>query len=496
MAQAPTHIVIISNRGPFTFSYRDNVLKTQRGSGGLVTAISAVARDYNIIWISCALTKGDRQWLENMGPGVHSVGGMSLKLVVPNPAQYQAYYNVISNPILWFVQHRMYDTPRSPVFDEATWHAWKIGYARINRQLAEVTAEVVAGLEGNIIVMPQDYHLYLVPRYLRDLIGDRATIQSFLHIPWPGPDAWHVLPGAMRREMIEAMLHADRLGFQTERDTRRFLQTCIEVLPDARVSRPWRQLSHQGRTTEAAPYPISIDAANLEKRLANKTVQRHIEQFHTLYSDTKLLLRIDRVDPSKNILRGFIAFRNFLKAYPEYMGKVDMLALLVPSRTEVAEYQLYLRDIMTLVGEINATLGDSDWEPIRVLLGNNYDRALAALSLYDVLIVNPLADGMNLVAKEGALLNRKDGVLILSEEAGVAEEFGDAPIRISPYDVFDTREAIHRALVMSEEERHSRAEELRTQVRENNIHRWFARQLADAQSKLPNSIPEASASEE
>lgn len=488
MTQTPTHIIIISNRGPFTFSYRDNVLKTQRGSGGLVTAISTVARDYNITWISCALTKGDRQWLEQMGPGVHNVGGMSLKLVVPNPTQYQAYYNVISNPILWFVQHQMYDTPRAPIFDDATWHAWNIGYARINQQLAEVAAEVVAGLEGNIIIMPQDYHLYLLPRYLRELIGNRGVIQSFLHIPWPGPDAWRVLPSRMRIELIEAMLHTDRLGFQTERDTRRFLQTCAEVLPDAQVSQPWRQLSYQGRTTEAAPYPISVDTESLEKRLASKAVQSHVERFRALYKGTKLLLRIDRVDPSKNILRGFIAFRNFLNAYPEYIGKIEMLALLVPSRTEVAEYKQYLRDIMTLVGEINATLGDSDWEPIRVLLGNNYDRALAALSLYDILLVNPLADGMNLVAKEGALLNQQDGVLILSEEAGTAEEFGDAPIRISPYDVFDTREAIYHALLMPADERHARAEKLRSQVREHTIHRWFARQLADAQSTLSSKI--------
>jgi trehalose 6-phosphate synthase len=192
-----------------------------------------------------------------------------------------------------------------------------------------------------------------------------------------------------------------------------------------------------------------------------------------------LILRVDRVEPSKNILRGFQAYYNFLLAYPEYQGKVEMLALLVPSRIQVSEYRSYLNDIMMIVGEINATLGDGVWEPVRLLLGENYDRAIAALSLYDVLIVNPLADGMNLVAKEGAVLNKHDGVLILSEEAGAAEEFGETPLLISPYDVYATREAIRQALEMTPAQRHQYAQAMATQVKENNIHHWFARQLAD-----------------
>jgi trehalose 6-phosphate synthase len=180
------------------------------------------------------------------------------------------------------------------------------------------------------------------------------------------------------------------------------------------------------------------------------------------------------------VLRGFIAYRNFLNAYPQYRGKVVMLALLVPSRSEVREYKEYLRDIMALIGEINATLGTSEWEPIRVILGNNYPRALAALSLYDVLLVNPLADGMNLVAKEGAVLNERDGVLILSEEAGAADELGAASLTVSPFDAFGTREAIAQALAMPPSERHKRAIRLATQVAENDVHDWFERQLADA----------------
>lgn len=490
MPKTPLHIVIVSNRGPFAFSYPDGKLKIQRGSGGLVTAIAAVARDYDILWISCALSKGDREWLEQVGDGVQKVKNMKLRLILPDPAQYRAYYNVISNPLLWFIQHQMYDTPRSPNLDESIWQAWSHGYAAINKQLAEATAESIAGLDGKIIVMPQDYHFYLFPRYLRKLVGDQVSIQSFLHIPWPGPDAWRVLPLPMRREMLESMLQADSLGFQTDRDTRRFLQTCDDTLSGVHVTKPWRQLTYQGRTIDARPYPISVDTVTLEKRLQRPEVQHYVRQYETRYADRKLILRTDRVDPSKNILRSFIAFRQFLLTYPDYQGKVDMLALLMPSRTEVAEYKQYLREIMTLVGEINATLGDGDWEPIRVLLGQNYDRAIAALSLYDVLMVNPLADGMNLVAKEGVVLNRRDGMLILSEEAGAAEEFGDAPILIAPFDVYGTREAIHQALTMPQAERYERMERLAAQVRENDIHRWFTRQISDYQEEPARSVSE------
>lgn len=483
----PTHIIIVSNRGPFTFTVRDGAIHAARGAGGLVTAISAIARHHEILWISCAMSAGDREWVERMGDQPQTIEDMQIRLILPEPTAFHSYYNVISNSLLWFVQHQLHDTPRSPVIDESVWEAWSEGYARINQQLAEAVAERIRHLEGRIIVMPQDYHLYLFPRYLRELVGDRVTIQSFLHIPFPGPEAWRVIPLAMRRDLIDAMLQAERVGFQTERDTRRFLQTVADVVPGIRVTKPWRQIRYQGRLINAEPYPISVDVRHLESRSESREVHSYARRFRAHYGERTMILRIDRVEPSKNILRGFMAFRNFLLSYPHYHRRVEMLALLVPSRGDVPEYKEYLRDIMALVGEINATLGDSDWEPVRVLLGNNYTRAIAALTLYDVLMVNPLADGMNLVAKEGVILNKRNGVVILSEEAGVAEEFGDASLLISPYDVHGTREALHQALTMSITERQERAQRMATYTQAHDIYAWFNRQLEDA---LRDAVPD------
>ncbi len=480
----PVKIVIVSNRGPFSFSLKENETVAKRGEGGLVTAISSVASRYDVLWISCALSRGDAQWLGRVGAGVQTIEEMRISLTLPDPAQYRGYYNVISNPLLWFVQHQLQDAPRFPMIDRATWQAWSQGYAGVNRQLAATVARSLAGVTGRIVVMVQDYHLYLLPRYLRELLGDRVYIHFFSHIPWPGPDGWNILPSKMRLELLNSLLHADRVGFQTERDTRRFLQTCVANLADLRVTRPWRQIGHDGRAINAAPYPISVDVEGVQRQLLSREGQEQVARIRAMRGDRRLILRVDRVEPSKNILRGLVAYRTFLNAYPEYRGKVYMLCLLVPSRSEVAEYRDYLRDITALVGEINATLSDGEWEPVRILLGNHYLRAIAALSECDVLMVNPLADGMNLVAKEGVVLNRRDGVLILSEEAGAAEELGAHALLVSPFDVYGTREAIHQALNMPQPERHARAVALAAQVRDNDIHDWFSRQMVDITADL------------
>jgi trehalose 6-phosphate synthase len=483
-----SQIVLVSNRGPFSFSFVDGEPLVRRGAGGLVTAIGGVARAHDVLWISCALGRGDAQWLAQVGGGVQTVEGMRIRLTVPDPAQYRGYYSVISNPLLWFVQHQLQDAPRFPMIDQATWQAWSHGYAGVNRQLAATVADSLEGVPGRVVVLVQDYHLYLLPRYLRELLGERVYIHFFSHIPWPGPDSWTVLPSRMRLELLTALLHADRLGFQTERDTRRFLQTCVANLPEIRVTRPWRQIVHRGRAIAAAPYPISVDVAALEQQLARPEVRELAARVRRMRGDRRLILRVDRVEPSKNILRGLIAYRHLLTAYPAYRGQVLLLCLLVPSRSEVAQYRDYLRDVTALTGEINATLGDGDWEPVRLLLGHHYLRALAALSESDVLLVNPLADGMNLVAKEGAVLNRRDGVLILSEEAGAAEELGAHALLVSPFDVHGTGEALRQALDMPPEERHARAVGLAEQVRDHDIHGWFARQLADIARDLDPAV--------
>ncbi|MFN8564046.1 MAG: trehalose-6-phosphate synthase [Anaerolineae bacterium] len=320
-------------------------------------------------------------------------------------------------------------------------------------------------------------------------------IQPFVHIPWLGPDLWRVLPAEMRTMLLESLLESDRVGFQTQIDAFNFVQTCRVYVPDAHSHGSRSSIEFGGRRVEAKAYPISIDVEKVEALKEDPQTRLLKSQLMHTIGDNRLILRTDRIEPSKNILRGFLAFQELLETHPEHRGKVQMLALLVPSRMEVAEYQTYLQEVMAVAGMINATFSDAYWEPTRIIIGNNYNRAIGAMQLYDVLLVNPIADGMNLVAKEGALVNERGGVLVLSEHAGAFYELGEHALTISPYDVHSTAEALHQALTMPAEERFRRSEALRKQVSSGGVKVWFYNQVQDALKVLRSQSSSASTPE-
>lgn len=478
-------IVIVSNRGPFSFQQEDDgSFKVKRGTGGLVTALRALAEQHQVLWVAATMSEDDRRWAQASDGKIQNVEGIYLRLIDPDPAAYELYYNQIANPLLWFIQHQLWDIPRNPTIKAETWLAWHDGYETVNRQFAEAIADSVKHTNRPIIVFPQDYHLYMVPIFLRKVLGDQVQIQPFIHIPWPGPDAWRILPRGMRNAILYSLLSSDRIGFQTQRDAFNFVQTCRFYLPDAHSRGSRDSIHHAGRKIEAKTYPISVDVEQLESLAAESEVQLLRSQVLTMMGHRKLILRVDRVEPSKNILRGLEAYRALLQEHPEHHDKVQMLALLVPSRMEVFEYQNYLREIMAEAGMINAEFSGELWEPVRIVVGENYQRAVAAMQLYDVLLVNPLADGMNLVAKEGVLVNQQNGVLLLSEHAGAFYELGEYALIASPFDAYGTMKAMHEALTMPEDERHRRAEALRELVRGSGVRRWFYNQVEDALQAL------------
>lgn len=478
-------IVIASNRGPFSFKQKNNgEFTVQRGSGGLVTALGGLAERHEVLWVAAALSKTDRKWADMHEGRPQNVEGISLQLVQPSKNRYEKYYNVIANPLLWFVQHQLWDIPRTPVLTRDIWNAWRNGYVAVNKQFAEVIADTVKDSRRPVIVFPQDYHLYLVPQYLREMLGDRVQIQPFVHIPWPGPDAWRILSEEIRTAVLKSLLASDRVGFQTKKDAFNFVQCCRFYIEGAHSRGSRDAIDYQGRRVEARAYPISVDVEKIESLVEEPQVPLLKAQLLNAIGDRKLILRVDRIEPSKNILRGLEAYRSLLEMHPEHRGRVHLLALLVPSRMEVFEYQNYLQEIMAQAGMINAEFSDEYWEPVRILVGENYSRALAAMQIYDVLLVNPIADGMNLVAKEGALVNQRDGVILLSEDAGAYYELGEHALTISPFDIYLTAEAMHQGLMMPVEERHARAEALRRQVRGADVRTWFRDQVEDALQAL------------
>ena len=480
-------LIVASNRGPVSFTReRDGRFTSRKGSGGVVTAVSSIARDRQPIWVACPMSDDDRARADQaahdgetviMPPG--DSPDFRLKFVTPSKRAYHLYYNEISNPLLWFLQHYLWDTPRSPDITAETWIAWTEGYEVVNRLFAEEIVRLCEQSEVEPVIMLQDYHLYLTPGFIREM-RPQAIVQHFVHIPWPDPDYWRLLPTKIRRQICEGMLGNDVIGFQTRDHARSFMYTCESYVPGVQIDYSGRGIIFNGRRIEVRAYPISIDVEAVRRQAYGREALNH-ERYLPNYLNEFTILRVDRVEPSKNLIRGFHAFGRFLEKHPEFEGRVSFIAIMVPSRMEVPEYQDYLDDVSAVVVRLNAQYANvqTGWQPIHLILGENYPRALAAMKRYDVLLVNTIIDGMNLVAKEGVLLNDRSGVLILSEGAGAVQQLGDDALIISPADIEGTADAIFEALTMSPRERRRRADNLRRTVEGDDVAKWFREQLWD-----------------
>lgn len=473
--------VIASNRAPYERSATGG---TRRGSGGVVTAMLTVAEATGATWVACARTSRERQFADNSRPFVVERRGrpISIRYASAEPAAYARHYGVIANPLLWFIQHYLWPLAYEPVIDDLTRVAWREGYVQVNRSIAGLIATCAASVKKQPLVLFQDYHLYLAPRMVRDLVP-HATLQHFVHIPWPTAQYWTVLPEEMRNAIVDGLLANDVIGFQTNRDVGNFLSGCEELM-GLRVDHGERAVLHRGRVSWVRAYPVSVDAGTLHRLASSREVAR--EDAHlAAWRPEKLIVRIDRTDPIKNIVRGFLAYERMLRRHRELHGMVQFWAFLQPSRQDVAVYTEYLAQVRSTAARINAELGRPGWEPIRLELRESLERAVAAYRAFDVLLVNSIYDGMNLVAKEGMLLNQRDGVLVLSENAGAHEELGQHAITVNPFDVSATSEALYRALTMPLAERRANLAAIRQTVLNADVERWLVRQLEDVRELAP-----------
>lgn len=475
--------IIASNRAPYEPTPTGGM---RRGSGGLVTAMLTVAAATGATWVACARTEAERRLAEKGDALVMARAHqppLPIRHVQTDSSSYEQYYAVIANPLLWFIQHYLWPLAYEPVVDQRIHHAWENGYVAINQHMADAVIGVARGALRPPLVLTQDYQLYLAPRMIRDQLPD-AMLQQFIHIPWPNPQYWTVLPKTMRDAIIDGLLANDLVGFQTKRDVRNFLMSCDELM-GLRVDHRDGAVLHRGRVVWVRAYPVSIDVAALTRLAASPGVAAEDTRL-AAWRPEKLIVRIDRTDPTKNIIRGFLAYERMLISHPEMVGTVQFWAFLQPSRQDVAAYREYLQRIRSTVERINAELSQPGWQPIRLELRENLKRAAAAYKSFDVLLVNPIYDGMNLVAKEGMLLNTTDGVLVLSENAGAHEQLGKYALSINPFEVDATADALYRGLTMPLEDRRARGEEIRRQVRRDDILQWLRCQLDDIRDYAPS----------
>lgn len=475
-------LILVSNRGPVEYHVSgEGELQARRGSGGVVTALSTMTNFVDFTWVASAMGEGDRRVVQESSSGrVKSpLTGQSLYLryVVTPRRVYHKFYNIFCNPILWFLQHYMWSSPYTPNIDEAVYDAWENGYVEVNKSFAQAVIEEAKYSDSKPYVMLHDYHLYLAAGMIRKELPD-SVIQHFLHIPWPDPSYWQMLPAFMRTAICESLCSTDIVGFQTPRDVRSFLQSCELFLKGATIDHANHTINLNGRNTLVKCYPISIDVEEL-KAIANSSRALEYERRLRPVMGEKTIVRVDRVEPSKNIVRGFRAYRLLLERNRDFIGRVKFMAFLVPSRTHIKQYQRYLQEVDALVSEINQEFGTSEWQPISVFYENNYTQAMAAMKLYDVLLVNCIIDGMNLVAKEGPVVNIRSGTVVLSETAGAYAQLQEGVLPVAPADVEGTSQALYAALTSSLEEREKRANVLARKIEEEDSIHWMESQIED-----------------
>jgi trehalose 6-phosphate synthase len=474
-------LIVVANRAPVTFSRgADGERVAKRGGGGLVTALRSLVSHHDVTWVASAMTDEDRAVVsEAGGEAIQEVArdGSSyrLRLIAHDPKAYDWYYNVVSNPVLWFLQHYMWSLTRAPDLDLGLHNAWFGGYLPVNAAFADAVLDELER-QPDAAVFFHDYHLYLAPRLVRDGRPD-AVMAHFVHIPWAQTDYWHVLPDHLRKAVHDGLLANDIVGFHTNRWRTNFLRACYDLLgEEAEVGDD--EVRYRGHRTLVTCHPIGVDCAEFDEL---KTTEDVLEAEREIVErrPEHLVVRVDRTDPSKNIVRGFRAFGLYLELHPEMHGRVAMLARLDPSRQDIPEYSEYMGAIQREARVVNDRFQRDDWQPIDLQISDDFPLTVAAYKQFDVLLVNAIFDGLNLVAKEAPLVNGRDGVLILSENTGSHEELGDWALTVNPVDIYGQAQAIHEAISMSAGERAKRAAAIRAYIREHDLALWIRAQLHD-----------------
>ncbi|MDA8312399.1 MAG: trehalose-6-phosphate synthase [Actinomycetota bacterium] len=455
-------VVVVSNRGPLSFRAGEGTVPVPAGTGGgLAATLHPLLKGTGATWIAAVMGEPDRR---AAALGLMKEEGLRIVTVEPDAASYDMAYNVVSNATLWFCHHHLWDLPRRPRFDRRWQVAWE-SYRAVNRLFAEAVAEHAP---HGARVLVQDYHLSLVGEALATMRPDLRS-SHFSHTPFADPGILRVLPSAAAGELLRAMAGFGACGFHTSRWEASFRGAFADpsLLAAAGVPGP--------PATYVAP--IGPHPGALEVEAGSEPVAVARQRLGELTGGRRLVVRVDRVELSKNILRGLWAFDELLETRPHWRGRVTMLTLAYPSREGLADYLAYRSEVEHTAERLNERWGSGDWVPIVLSVADDRARSMAALSAYDVLLVNPVRDGMNLVAKEGPLVNRTDGVLVLSREAGAWEELQPAALGVNPFDVSETAAALDVALAMSTGERAARARRLRGIVLGQTAADWFAKQL-------------------
>jgi trehalose 6-phosphate synthase len=453
--------VVVSNRGPLSFRWEDGEPVPAATGGGLAGSLGPLVMGTGATWVASSLGDADR---EADARGMLTADGLRIELVQPDSQMYNLAYNVVSNATLWFCHHHLFDAARRPRTDRRWMEAWD-AYRAFNVLMAERVASVAPD-GGRVLV--QDYHLALMAPTLKRLRPDLRTAH-FSHTPFADPSILRMLPTAVGDELLSSMAGFGACGFHADRwaDAYRagLASAGLGDGPPATFVSPLSSDADRLRASAARP-EVGDALARIEARIGG--------------ADRTVIARVDRMELSKNLLRGFWAFDELLEQEPAHRERVVFVALAYPTRQGLPEYLAYQDEVESTVARINERWATPGWTPIVLEVEDDYPRSLAALSRYDVLLVNPVRDGLNLVAMEGPLVNGRDGVLALSREAGAFDRLGDGCLEINPFDVTGTATVLSRALALAPGERAARAAVLRAAILSRRPADWLGDQLSAA----------------
>ena len=462
MKYKKTSLVAVSNRLPIILKKVDDRWEIESGSGGLVTAMAPVLRNRGGLWIGWPGAT-EKTGLQHLLDSASVQTGYKLIPVTISAAEAEDYYLGFANSVIWPLFH---DLQPKCDFNPRYWYT----YLEINRRFAQAVAD---NTRESDYIWIHDYHLMHIGSMLREMNTSRKT-GFFLHIPFPPLDIFVRLP--WRFQILEALMEYNLVGFQTGRDRKNFLHCLVRYFPGTRIQGRGSvvEVYFRDRMVRVGNFPISIDFAHFEKSSRSSDIVAKVQNLRNSFPGQKIILGLDRMDYTKGVRERLEGLRSALSRYPDLIGKVTMIQVLVPSRRELKEYQVLKAGIDRLIAEVNGQFATMGWNPIHYHYRNlGRDELLTLYNASDIALVTPLKDGMNLVAKEYcACTVDNDGVLILSEFAGAAADLQKGAILVNPHNYEAIADALYQAVNMDPQERRSRMKTMRSIIRKRDIFSW------------------------
>ncbi|MEL7671916.1 trehalose-6-phosphate synthase [Methanobacterium sp.] len=471
-----------SNRGPVEFFYEDNdKIGMKIGAGGIVPTLLPFMEKNGGTWVASAMTDADIEMAGrfpgNKIPIPLEEPMLNVQLIRLDKEKYNEFYNTFNNSFLWFIHHYLLNLTYTPEIDECIHQAWQ-SYQYVNQKFAEKIVKEVNSSNEETLVMLHDIHLQTCPSYIRKKFDD-IFLSQFIHIPWPQPDYFSILPHYMEKSIVEGLLSNNHIGFHIERYVKNFLMTCQNYADDVNFKN--NIVHYDGREIFVRNYPISVDVKKLTEFAKSEEVLKQEQYVKKIKGNNFLIYRTERMDPSKNIIRGFKAYDLFFQNHPEFKGKVIFFITGVASRENVKEYRDYKMNVNSIINEINGKYSKDGWKPIVSHFKAEYSLVTAAFKNYDCLLINSINDGMNIVPKEGSIVNENNGVLIISETTGAYDELKENAININALDITETADAIYKAVTMKHDQRKKRLNGLKNVICHYDVYKWMGEQFNDIQ---------------